>query len=311
VTFPRGKARGLTVAGQRFRWAVGGVDDRFRQRLYVELASAPGARLVCCFEERFHNDASPITPGRVRGLVDRALQRGWTPTLAGPDFALDPCAPRDRVFPAWATRAPSPAEEPLSLESWTDFDPIRQGFPWEHYLGVFARFRVWEGMTDIQLGTLFAEAARRRRATPGGDLEKVLRTLLPTEGEEDEDPLTYSLSGGRVLRRGDEIRMGHGCCTTLDEWEVWRAFRDGGHPPWNGHDPMSSAERAGDEIRFTGGSADEEVDAGTYARLVGGLEDDMRGCVRQAGQWLDRHAPEALRAPVLAVLARTLHVVPG
>jgi hypothetical protein len=311
VTFPRGKARGLTVAGQQFRWAVGRVDDDFRQRLYVELASAPGARLVCCFEDRFHNDASPITPGRVRALVDRALHRGWTPAHAGPDFLLDPCAPRDRVFPAWATQAPSPEEEPLALESWTDFDAIDHGFPWEHYVHVFARFRVWEGMTDIQVGTLFAEAARRRKATPGGDREKVLRTLLP--GEDDVDgPPTYYLRGGRVLRRGEVIRMDHGCCTTLDEWEGWRAFRDGGHAPWNGHDPFSSAERVGDAIRFTSGRGDhDDVDAGTYARLVAGLEDDMRGCVKRAGQWLDRHAPEALRAPVLALLACTLHVEPG
>lgn len=312
VTFPRGKARGLMVAGQRFRWAVGRVDDRFRQHLYVELASAPGARLTCCFEDRFRNDASPITPGRVRGLVERALGRGWTPAVAGPDFVLDPCAPRDRVFPAWAMRAAAPSEEPLALESWTDFDPIRRGFPWEHHVNVFGHFRVWEGMTDIQLGTLFAEAAQHRGAQPGGDRAKVLRALLPTEGEEDEGPLTYDLSGGRVLRRGAVILMDHGCCSTLSGWEEWRAFRDGEDPPWNGHDPFSSAERVGEKIRFTSGTgADEEVDAGSYARLVAGLEEDMRGCVRRAGQWLDRHAPEGLRAPVLAVLARTLHVEPG
>jgi hypothetical protein len=52
------------------------------------------------------------------------LHQGWTRALAGPDFALDPCAPRDRVFPAWATQAPSSEEEPLALESWTRFDPI-------------------------------------------------------------------------------------------------------------------------------------------------------------------------------------------
>jgi hypothetical protein len=317
VTFPRGKARSLTIGGQQYRWAVGRVDEKFRQRLRVELADARGARLVCCFEERFNNDASPITPGRVRALVDRALHLGWTPASAGPEFVLDPCAPRERVFQAWAKKAPSFAEEPLALESWTDFDPIRRGFPWEHYVDVFARFRVWEGMTDIEVGTLFAEIAQRRHAVPGGDREKVLRTLLPTEEEEREDPLTYYIAGGRMLRRGDVILMDHGCCSSLDEWKEWRGFRDGGSSPWNGHDPFSSAKRVGDAILFfSDGGYDEyteyeEVDAGTYAELVAGLEADMRGCVKRARQWLDRHAPEPLRAPVLAVLARTVHVEPG
>lgn len=313
MTFPRSKARGLTVAGQRYRWVVSRVDGRFQQRLYVRHEAAPGARLVCLFKERFENDAPPISPSRVRGLVERALQRGWTPAQKGADFLLDPCAPRERTFPAWATRATSPGAEPLSLESWTDFDPIRRGFPWEAHIGMFARFRVWEGVTDIQLGTMFAEAARHRHAVPGGDREKVLRMLLSREDEEDEDPPTYYLSGGRVLRRGEQIVMDHGCCTTLDEWVDWRALREGGHPPWNGHDPMSSAERVGDRIRFVTGGPDEDpsVDAEEYARLVAGLEQDMRGFVKRAGQWLDRHAPEALRAPVLTALARTLHLEAG
>ncbi|MFT3769646.1 MAG: hypothetical protein QM820_29775 [Minicystis sp.] len=304
MTFPRHKSRPLVVGDQSYRWAVSPVGADFVQRLYVDPAEGPGQRLICAFEAA-HGDAA-ITPAQVRGVIERALAAGWDPTRKGKAFVLDPCPPRPEL-PVWATSAPTEEPGTLSLESWTALDPVRRGFPWEHHANTFSRFRVWGGVTDIQVGSVFAEVATDRHARPGSSREEVFGSMLPQEDEENGDELTFYIRGGRVLRRGDTVLMDHGCCTTLDEWVGWLEFLNGGHSPWNGHDPMSSAERVEDRIRFVD-SHEVVIDLPEYARLVRGLQRDVRDFHARAAEWLDRHAPRDLQAPVLAVLARTLHL---
>lgn len=302
MTFPRHKSRGITVRGEPYRWVVGRVDREFVQRVHVEHATSPGQRLLCVFRDRFSADGGPVPPGRVRRLIEQALARGWHPTQRGPEFVLDTCSARPARFQLDPRAA---AETDLSLESWTDLDPVRSGFPWNHYQHTFARFRVWGGASEIQIGTLVADVAGDRGATPGSDRATALRCLLP-QGDESADDLTYYLPGGRILRRGDAVLMYHGCCTSLDEWVGWRELLSTGQGPWNGHDPMSTAIREGDRVRLVEAEADVTLDVAEYRRLVDALEQDLRDFLDRVQAWVRRHAPGALSEPIVAAFARTL-----
>jgi len=313
MTFPRSKSRTIIVGAHTYRWAVSGPDERFVQRLRVEHATAPAQQLVCAFHNRLHSDDAPITPARVRALIERALLRGWQPTIRGPLFELAPCPPPDptrAVLPAaWFTE-PEDLTAPLSLESWTSLDPIRRGFPWVHYTNTFGRFRIWGGCSDIQIGTLFADLAAAQEAPPGSSRDEVLDRVSRVENvDAPEEPIFY-IRAGRVLRRGDTILLNHGCCTSLDEWVEWRDFLESGQSPWNGHDPGSTAVLENDRVVFVD-QRRVEVSLSEYTRLVGALEQDASDFAMRVEQWLHRHCREAsVRDRIIDILRRTLSLPP-
>ena len=313
MTFPRSKSRTLAVGQHKYRWVVSRPDRQFVQRLRVEYATAAGQQLVCAFENRLHSDVAPITPHRVRALIERALRRGWRPTIQGPPFELDPCPapePTHAGFPdAWFTE-PEDLTTPLSLESWTSLDPIRRGFPWNHYSNTFGRFRIWGGCSDIQIGTIFADLVGDQEARPGSSREEALESLLRIENVDAPGEPTFYIRAGRVLKRGNTLLMEHGCCTSLDEWVEWRALVDGGESPWNGHDPMSTAVREGDRVVFEG-QRRIEVTLAEYVRLLNGLEQDTRDFALRVEQWLLHHCRKAaLCDQLMIILRRTLSLPP-
>lgn len=311
MTLPRGKSRTLIVGAHTYRWAVSRPDQRSVQRLRVEHATASGQQLVCAFENRLHSDAAPITPRRVRALIERALLRGWRPASEGPPFELAPCPPPDparAVLPAaWFTEPEDPTA-PLSLESRASLDPIRRGFPWKHHSNTSGRFRIWGGCSDIQIGTLFADLAAAQEARPGSSREEVLDRLSRIESVDAPEQPTFYIRAGRVLKRGDTVLLDHGCCTSLDEWVEWRDLLESGQSPWNGHDPESTAVLEDNRVVFVA-QRRVEVSLAEYARLAAALAQDTNDFAVRVEQWLHRHCRKAdLRDQLMAILRRTLRL---
>src|SRR5690242_14354841 len=132
MTFPRHRSRTIAVGGDDYRWIVSREDDKYVQRLRVEHASSPGSRLVHAFGRPPGAPPTPMTPGRVRGLIELARLRGWAPARRGPDFVIPPWPPAGAPLSTWDTTEllPVPSNGPLSLESWAMPWPVDRGFPW-------------------------------------------------------------------------------------------------------------------------------------------------------------------------------------
>jgi hypothetical protein len=73
MTLARKGTRLITVNKVRYRWVVA-PDDEPGRRIVIERAEAPGQRMVTWVDH-----GAVITPHLVAGVIQQALDQGWTP----------------------------------------------------------------------------------------------------------------------------------------------------------------------------------------------------------------------------------------
>lgn len=105
------------------------------------------------------------------------------------------------------------------------------------------------------------------------------------------------LSGGVELWIDGGPVLFHGCCVGVEHWIEWqRHARSGGPGPWNGHDPSSTAQIAGDTVTFEPSPDHEASDItaplSEYVSMVDALEADLRAALYRARVWLAARVEE-------------------
>ncbi|MCZ0982977.1 hypothetical protein O1L60_39500 [Streptomyces diastatochromogenes] len=125
-------------------------------------------------------------------------------------------------------------------------------------------------------------------------------------------PNLFAAGGFRVTDLAtDTVFVEPGCCNGLETWRDWQELLDGADCAYFGHDPSSTAERVGDNIRLTldADKKDEssviELPLDQMRTLVTRAEADLRAFRSLAGTWAEQHLPTHATA-VTAALSRAL-----
>ncbi|MEM7160740.1 MAG: hypothetical protein AAF799_48350 [Myxococcota bacterium] len=308
MTLPKDKSRGITVDAERYRWLVrrigpGGWD----LRLLVEHAAGQGQRLVLAFEGVHGTDSIPrITPRYVAALIHHAQAQGWQPQSSGRDLELQPSTLRG-IEPERGAPVQPPTGSLLS--SVLEFLPLRTSMPWLHHdPGLFVRFRICAEVSDKLLGTMFAhlveDAEVRSKSLPAA-----LEGLAGITIDGDDPP--FSLEGGIEAWVEGRSVIGYGCCAEPHEWIQWRDLLEDGSPPWNGHDPFTTARLEGGKVLFVDPDSPDEpasVSLGQYRLMLRRLEEDRLGFVRRVEAWVGRHAPASVTVAVCERVAASIGI---
>jgi hypothetical protein len=125
-------------------------------------------------------------------------------------------------------------------------------------------------------------------------------------------PHLFTAGGLRVTDLAtNTVFVEPGCCNGLETWRDWQEVLDGTGCSSFGHDPSSTAERIGDNVRLTldadakDGSPVIELPVDQVRALLTGAEADLRDFHRLAGTWAEHHLPTHAAA-ITAALARAL-----
>ncbi|WP_424211731.1 hypothetical protein ACN20G_06295 [Streptomyces sp. BI20] len=125
--------------------------------------------------------------------------------------------------------------------------------------------------------------------------------------------------GGLWCSDGAGRTWAPGCCSGIEEWREGRRVLASGpeDPVWFGHSPSAHGARVGDRVLLTVDAEEPdgpviELDAEVYARLLDGVEGELREFLGLVEGWARRVLPAPDRGPFVAAVARLVDLsIPG
>src|SRR5262245_40023148 len=96
MTLARKQSRGITVRGQKFRWAIARprrLSEPFHAKLTVQSESGDGSKLLAEGDIQstgfpLWDPMYPVTPRHVQQAIEQALDSGWQPDIRGANWQL-------------------------------------------------------------------------------------------------------------------------------------------------------------------------------------------------------------------------------
>ncbi len=153
----------------------------------------------------------------------------------------------------------------------------------------FARIRLWEEITNPEVGLVFAQLAQYNQIKLTSSRQVILQQILKAG--------RLVLPGGiQVIYAEDTIEPS--CCCGLETWREWIDFLQTGQSPWLGHDPSPWVEGLGEVIRIwsdggivpTSDAESLDVSRTQFEQALARVEKDLQAflwCIEPWAQTVD------------------------
>jgi hypothetical protein len=194
-----------------------------------------------------------------------------------------------------------------SIEAIVDIGSFEDiSSPWIVSKAEFFDVRIYAGISDEEIGSVMLLACRL--SSEEIVKETALETLEAFVSDEG-----FVLEGGLLFKEEDEIKVGPGCCSGLEDWSDWFGVSHGKVDIWTGHDPQSLVEINDGVIKIWNDreTKDEkqsiEFTVDEIIEKLQNVEKDMKDFLYRLGQWTKEIEPE-LEKQVVSHFAKNMNI---